>query len=88
MNRNNKQNLSDLRREFEDAQMNTLLTTKVVAAAINKSIPWFHMKATYGGGIPYRKVGNLREYYKKDVLDWLEENSQRVHSTSEYRGRL
>ncbi|MDR2077754.1 MAG: helix-turn-helix domain-containing protein [Rickettsiales bacterium] len=77
----------NLRKEFIESSPEALLNTKVVAAFINKSVSWFNIKAVYGGGIPYTKLGNLRLYRKSDVIDWLEKNGQRVHSTSEY-GRI
>ncbi|MDR1494918.1 MAG: helix-turn-helix domain-containing protein [Rickettsiales bacterium] len=77
--------ITDLRQEFEDAPMSAPLNSKVVAAFINKSISWLNIKATYGGSIPYTKLGNSRLYSKKDVLDWLERNGQKIRSTSEYR---
>ncbi|MBF0283962.1 MAG: DNA-binding protein [Magnetococcales bacterium] len=58
----------------------------MTAAGIGYSVPWMELKAVHGGGIPYRKIGRRTLYKKRDALAWLEANSQRVKSTSEYRG--
>lgn len=77
--------LPELQKQFIEADNEALLETKVVAAYTGLSISWFNNKAVYGGGIPYTKLINKRLYKKADVLAWLEKNSQRVNSTSEYR---
>lgn len=69
---------------FLSAPADALLPTKIVAAYLNKSISWFNCKAVSGGGIPYIKLGNKRLYKKQDVLDWLNSQTQKVTSTSEY----
>lgn len=74
-----------LQKQFIEADNEALLDTKVVAAYTNLSISWFNCKAVYGNGIPYRKVGHKRLYQKQDVLDWLEKNTKKVNSTSEYK---
>ena len=74
-----------LQKQFIEVDSEALLETKVVAAYTSLSVSWFNNKAVYGGGIPYRKVGNKRLYQKQDVLDWLEGNAKKVTSTSEYK---
>lgn len=69
---------------FLSAPADALLPTKIVAAYLNKSISWFNCKAVSGGGIPYIKLGNKRLYKKQDVLDWLDSQTSKVTSTSEY----
>lgn len=78
-------NLITLQKQFIEADNEALLETKVVAAYTGLSVSWFNNKAVYGGGIPYTKLINKRLYKKADVLTWLEKNSQKVNSTSEYR---
>ena len=73
-----------LQKQFIEADNEALLETKVVSAYTGLSISWFNNKAVYGGGIPYTKLINKRLYKKDDVLAWLDKNSQRVSSTSEY----
>ena len=70
---------------FLSAPADALLPTKIVAAYLNKSISWFNCKAVSGGGIPFIKLGNKRLYKKQDVLEWLESNTQKVSSTSQYK---
>ena len=77
--------LAELQKQFIEADNQALLETKVVAAYTGLSVSWFNNKAVYGGGIPYTKLINKRLYKKADVLAWLEKNSQKVNSTSEYR---
>ncbi len=77
-------NLINLQKEFIEAPLEALLNSKIVAAYINRSVSWLNCKAVSGGGIPYTKIGNRRLYLKQDVLNWLEQNSQKVNSTSEY----
>lgn len=78
------QNIINLQKEFINAPVEALLNSKTVAAFINRSVSWLNCKAVSSGGIPYTKIGNRRLYLKQDVLDWLEANSQKVISTSEY----
>ena len=78
-------NLAILQKQFIEADNEALLETKVVAAYTGLSVSWFNNKAVYGGGIPYTKLINKRLYKKADVLTWLEKNSQKVNSTSEYK---
>ena len=78
-------NLPELQKQFIEADKNALLETKIVAAYTGLSISWFNNKAVYGGGIPYTKLINKRLYKKADVLAWIEEHSQKVNSTSEYK---
>lgn len=78
-------NLAILQKQFIEADNEALLETKVVAAYTGLSVSWFNNKAVYGGGIPYTKLINKRLYKKADVLAWLEKNSQKVNSTSEYK---
>lgn len=76
--------LNNLINEFVEASPKALLNTKIVSAYTGLSISWFNCKAVSGCGIPYRKVGRKRLYQKQDVLDWLEANTKKVNSTSEY----
>ncbi len=69
---------------FSEAPLDALLSSKVVASFINRSVSWLNCKAVSGGGIKYTKFGNRRLYKKRDVLNWFEEHSQKVNSTSEY----
>lgn len=78
-------NLTDLQKQFIEADNEALLETKVVAAFTRLSASWFNNKASSGGGIPYTKLMNKRLYKKADVLAWLKENCQKVKSTSEYK---
>lgn len=78
-------NLVALQKQFIEADPLALLETKIIAAYTGLSISWFNNKAVYGGGIPYIKLLNKRLYKKVDVLTWLEENCQKVRSTSEYK---
>ena len=78
-------NIDNLQKKFINAADEAYLDTKTVAAYINRSVSWLNCKAVWGGGIPYTKIANRRLYLKKDVLAWLEENSQKVTSTSEYK---
>jgi hypothetical protein len=80
-----KRTIAELRAEFWSAPDNAELPREVTAAGICRSIGWMEWKAIAGDGIPYRKVGRRVLYCKTDVLAWLEANSQRVHSTSEYK---
>lgn len=73
---------------FLSAPADALLPTKIVAAYLNKSISWFNNKAISGGGIPFIKLGNKRLYQKQDVLGWLESNTKKVYSTSEYEREI
>lgn len=77
--------LNELRKDFADAPDEALFETKTVAAFISMSESWLSNKAVRGGGIPYTKLSNKRLYKKKDVLDWLEANGQKVRSTTEYK---
>ena len=70
---------------FSEAPLDALLPSKVVASFINRSVSWLNCKAVSGGGIKYTKFGNRRLYKKRDVLNWFEEHSQKVNSTSEYQ---
>jgi len=76
--------LNELRKDFAEAPEDALFETRAVAAFISMSESWFGNKAVSGGGIPYIKLSNKRLYKKKDVLDWLELNGQKVRSTTEY----
>jgi hypothetical protein len=76
--------LVELRQEFWSAPPEALLNRQTVAAGILRSLGWMELKAVTGGGIPYFKCGRRCLYRKSDALTWLEKNSKRVHSTSEY----
>ena len=76
--------LNNLINEFLEASPKALLNTKIVSAYTGLSISWFNCKAVAGGGIPYTKIGHKRLYLKQDVLDWLDANTQKVTSTSQY----
>lgn len=77
--------VAKLRTEFWSASLDALLSRAVTAAGIDRSIGWMEMKASKGGGIPFLKNGKRVLYRKADTLAWLEENSQQVTSTSEYK---
>lgn len=77
----------DLRAEFWAASPDTLLDRKTIAAGILRSLGWMELMAVKGGGIPFLKCGRRCLYKKADALAWLEANSQRVSSTSEYSVR-
>jgi hypothetical protein len=79
-----QRSIAELRAEFWSAPDNAELPRNVTAMGICRSVSWME-KALTGGGIPYRKVGRRVLYRKADALAWLEANSQRVHSTSEYK---
>ena len=80
--------LNKLVNEFLEASPKALLNTKIVSAYTGLSISWFHCKAVSGGGIPYTKIGHKRLYLKQDVLDWLEANTKKVTSTSQYERKI
>jgi hypothetical protein len=80
-----QRSIAELRAEFWSAPDNAELPRNVTAMGIGRSVGWMELKALTGGGIPYRKVGRRVLYRKADALAWLEANSQRVHSTSEYK---
>ena len=73
-----------LQNEFIEANNEALLSTDIVSAFTGLSKSWFNNKAVCGGGIPYTKILTKRLYKKADVLEWLEKNSKKVNSTSEY----
>ena len=77
-------NPNKLTKEFLEASPKALLNTKIISAYTGLSVSWFNCKAVSGGGIPYRKIGHKRLYLKQDVLDWLEANTKKVTSTSQY----
>lgn len=77
--------INELRQDFADAPDEALFETRAVAAFMSMSISYLDNKAVRGGGIPYTKLSNKRLYKKKDVLDWLEVNGQKVCSTTEYK---
>lgn len=80
-----KRSIAELRTEFWSAPDTAELPRDVTAAGLCRSVGWMELKAFTGGGIPYRKAGRRCLYRKADALAWLEANSQRVHSTSEYK---
>lgn len=80
--------LIKLQKEFIEANNQALLCTKIISAYTGLSISWFHCKAVSGGGIPYTKIGHKRLYLKQDVLDWLEANTKKVTSTSQYERKV
>ncbi len=75
---------SQLQKEFINAPAEAFLKSDVVSAYINRSVAWLNGKAVSGGGIPFHKMGRNRLYKKVDVMNWVEQNCQRVKSTSEY----
>lgn len=75
---------AELRTEFWNAPLEALLDRQTTAAGVNHSMGWMELKAVTGGGIPYLKCGRRCLYRKSDALAWLEANSKRVQSTSEY----
>ena len=76
--------VAQLRAEFNAAPDDAMLSRKVTAAGIWRSVGWLEVKAVTGGGPPFSK--NIRQvlYRKSDTLGWYEANSQRVTSTSQY----
>lgn len=74
----------ELRQEFWSAPPEALLDRQTIAAGIVRSLGWMELKALTGGGVPYFKCGRRCLYRKSDALKWLDENSKRVQSTSEY----
>jgi hypothetical protein len=80
-----KKSITQLRQEFSGAPDDALLDRPTTAAGIGYSFGWMELKATTGGGVPFLKVGRRCLYRKSDALAWLEANSQRVCSTSEYK---
>ena len=80
-----KVRIADLRREFAEAHPDELLSRAVTAADMGYSQSWLELAATRGGGPTYFKRGRRVLYKKADTLAWIQENSQRVRSTSEYR---
>lgn len=78
------QTTAELRREFAEAALEEFLTRRVVAPGIGYSQSYLELRATKGGGPPFYKRGRRVLYKKSDVLAWLEANSQRVTSTSQY----
>lgn len=80
-----KPTIADLRREFAQAHAQELLPRPVVAAGIGYSLSWLEWAATRGGGPPFYKHVRRVLYRKSEVLAWMQQNAQRVQSTSEYR---
>lgn len=76
--------ISELRTEFWEAPNCALLDRQTTAAGVGYSLGWMELKAIHGGGIPFLKCGRRCLYRKSDTLAWLEANSKRVQSTSEY----
>ena len=76
--------LSDLRNDFWNSPNEALLDRETTAAGVMRSLGWMELKAVTGGGIPYLKCGRRCLYRKTDALIWLEANSKKVNSTSEY----
>ena len=76
--------VAQLRAEFRDASDSDLLSRKVTAAGIGRSVGWLELKALTGGGPAYFKNGRQVLYRKSDTLGWYEAQSQRVTSTREY----
>ncbi|MEO5347921.1 MAG: hypothetical protein H7834_16325 [Magnetococcus sp. YQC-9] len=54
--------------EFEQAPVSALFDQTVISAVIGCSDKKLERDRWAGGGIPYRKIGNLVRYSKKDVL--------------------
>lgn len=79
---------NNLINEFLEASPKALLNTKVVSAYTGLSVSWFNCKAVSGGGMPYTKIGHKRMYLKQDVLDWLDKNTKKTESTSQYERRF
>ena len=76
--------VADLRNEFWDAPLEALLDRPTTAAGMGYSVPWLELRATDGGGPRYLKMRRRVLYRKADVLAWLEANSTKAASTSEY----
>lgn len=58
----------ELLREFEDAPVPSLFDQTVIAAVLGGSAKKLERDRWAGGGILYRKIGNLVRYAKADVL--------------------
>lgn len=58
--------IAELRAEFWNAPDHAMLSRKVTAAGICRSVGWMELKATQGGGVPFTKIGNLCLYLKSD----------------------
>ncbi|GAB0058089.1 hypothetical protein SIID45300_02431 [Candidatus Magnetaquicoccaceae bacterium FCR-1] len=58
----------ELLREFEDAPVSALFDQTAIAAVLGCSDKKLERDRWIGGGIPYRKIGNLVRYSKGDVL--------------------
>jgi hypothetical protein len=80
----NGKTISELRIDFWNAPNEALLDRETTAAGVVRSLGWMELKAITGGGIPFLKCGRRCLYRKSDSLAWLEANSKRVNSTSEY----
>lgn len=83
-NKTPNKKISDLRNDFWSAPNDALLDRETTAAGVVRSRGWMELKAVTGGGIPFLKCGRRCLYRKSDTLYWLQTNSTRVHSTSEY----
>lgn len=81
-----KPNQVELRNEFLAAPPEAILSRRVVAAGLNRSIGWLELRATKGDGPPYLKVGNFRvSYVKRDVIGWWSNYATRITSTSDIK---
>lgn len=74
-NLSTKEPKSKLINEFWEAHIESLLDRKTTAAGIGMSLGWMELKACYGGGPPYYKFDRRCLYKKREVLDWIKENS-------------
>jgi len=72
-----------IRTEFYNSPNDALFDTAAVAVIVGRSVQWMHCKACAGGGIPFFKFGNLRQYKKSDVLDYMAQHARRCLSTSD-----
>ena len=80
---NPKESRSEQRAEFWSAEANVELPREVVAAGLSFSTGRLEQLAIRGGGPSYRKFGRRCLYRKRDVMEWLDEKSQRVENTSQ-----
>ena len=78
---------ADLRAEFWQAPVETLLDRKTAAAGMGYTVGWLEWSATHGGGPILTKIGRTVRYRKADVLAWLEANSRRIERISELTDR-
>ena len=70
-------------KQFFQAPDDTLFDQKMVAAVTHKSVSWCERMRWQGGGVPFKKMGQRCLYYKRDIVNWIDQH-QTFYSTSEY----